>query len=174
MKIIKNQDGFTLIEILVAIFLTVLATSFIVSFYLFATKFIKSTSTNLDEKQKINRFVFDVSEMLQKSSGFEVNIKGDVAMISLNNQKNITFSKGNISIDNYYSLNDVNRYYLLINLDDGEEVTVDSKNINTQIEKNILANSISTISLEIDYKSKVYKTIYYKPQISSLRFNNIN
>ena len=116
MNIKKNEDGFTLIEILAAISLTVIAVSLIISFYLFAGKFIISPTVNLDKKQKINQFVFNLSDILQKADDFEIITNKNLVLINLDNNKKINFSPASISLADSYELKKFDAYYLSLAL----------------------------------------------------------
>ena len=173
MRIINDENGFTLIETLIAILIMVTAVASIISFYLFANKFIKAASINLEERQKINQFVFNVSEMIYKSSEFNILINQSLVLIQLEDGKKINFSDKDISIQNYYELNDIEGCRFFIDLEDGENVIYDSKKNDINGIKNIPIEQISSMNIEIAYKSRKYKILYNKPPISILKFINI-
>ena len=173
MRIINDENGFTLIETLIAILIMVTAVASIISFYLFANKFIKTASINLEERQKINQFVIDVSEMIYKSNQFNLLINESLILIQLEDGKKISFSDKDISIQNYYELSEIEGCRFSIDLEDGENITFDSKKSEMNGIKNIPIEQISSMNIEIAYKSRKYKILYNKPPISILKFINI-
>lgn len=173
MKVLTNEDGFTLIEILVAISLMVIAVSLIISFYLFASKFIRSVTLNLNEKEKINQFVFNISENLQKSDDFVIQINNGNVLINLSDGKKINFSPELISLADTYELRKFGSYNFSLALGDGEKIKIDSNNSISPLEQYIPANRIDTLNIDINYEKRDYNITYTRPLISYVRFVNI-
>jgi Tfp pilus assembly protein PilW len=174
MKIIKNDDGFTLIEILVTMNLTIIAITLIVSFYLFASKFIKAATNHFEKEQKINQFAFNLQDIINKSNGFNILINQNIVLITLESGKKLVFTDSTISLDDYYELKDTQGYNFLINLEDGENIAVNTKAESSIEQREINAGKIANMNITIAYNDKQYNIIYNKPMISSLRFININ
>jgi hypothetical protein len=174
MKLIKNDDGFTLIEILVTINLTVIAVTFIVSFYLFASKFINAATTKFERDQKTAQFTYNLQNFISKSNGFNILINQKTVLLTLENGKKIIFADSIISLDDYYKLTKVHQFGFSILLESGETILVNSNPPDSTEENNIIAGQITNMKISIICNGKEYDVLYNKPMISTLRFTNIN
>lgn len=173
MKIIKQDDGFTLIEVLVTISLSAIAITLIFSFYLFAGKFISTVTSSFEKNQKVNQFIFNLQDTINKSNGFIILIDHNMVIINLENNKKLIFTDSTVSLDNYYEIKDMSNYNFSINLENNESIVVSSKAHSSVEQKEINASEISNMDITIIYDDNKYNVTYNKPMISTLRFVNI-
>ena len=69
-------------EIIVGINLGFLLLTVIVSFFLFSTKFIATTTKNLESRQNVNDYFFRLGSMLKKSDSYYKDVNMSFFMIS--------------------------------------------------------------------------------------------
>ncbi|HLN34654.1 MAG TPA: hypothetical protein VK250_05160 [Nitrososphaeraceae archaeon] len=175
MKSISESKGFTIIELLVTINIAFLVIFFIITFYIFISKYSLGIMNNLELKSKSFLFLSKSNSILKKCDYFLIYAYNDSLIINTSDNHNIFFSIDNCKIDGIemdFNLDQAqfkffkdNEEILGYNLDariknENQEITLNSKEL----------NEISIMSI---MNGRIYQISYYKDDVSSKRFKNI-
>ncbi|MBN2571425.1 MAG: hypothetical protein JXA68_04800 [Ignavibacteriales bacterium] len=181
-KINKNSkkiSGFTLIETIVGINLSFLLLTSLISFYLFISKYVASTTRNFEDKQIINEFFVRLNDALKKSDEFfYVNEHGSNFLL-FNQHDTITFNKESLDIKKIYKINKIDSYEIIFKLFSGEQNKIKGNAENDFIYSSLrdskLKNSeIVSISFSIVKNKKEYQYFFYNKKIANKNFQNIS
>ncbi len=179
MQIIKDENGFTLIEILVGINLSLLAVTFLFSFYLFAIKFISATTTKLDEKENISNFLFLFNNSLKKSNQYYFKSTGKEQFFVIDNRDTVSFQSSELQINSLYEIDKVDSYSLTINTIEQTKIilidgVIKSLPDDINIQEGINSTMINEIEFDFSRKNKNYNFVYINNEYGDKRFKNIS
>ncbi|MGD8782531.1 MAG: type II secretion system protein [Ignavibacteria bacterium] len=175
MKKLSNDNGFTIIEILVAINLSFVIIGLLFTFYLFTIKFVSTNNKKVEEKHFVNNVLFKVNETLKKSETFEFIFIDEHKYFTTNKNDTIIFFKDSIDVNKVYSLNELDSLNLEINLFEGNNYIYSNGHelfFDRSAEGVIQSSLIDNIKLSFIYKNQKYFFDYVNSQNSSKRFNN--
>lgn len=179
MNLIKKIDGFTLVETLVAINLSFLSLTFVMSVYLFSQKFISSYMKKLDEKYNIQIFLDHLDKTLSSTDSFQIKLNEKTTSFFLNDKELLQIEKSRIILLNYDEIHGIEYSELQIKMDENESLTVingmPDKNLQFNIEgkKQISSNSLNEINMKFRINNKEYKYRFINPGIAIRQFDNI-
>lgn len=178
MKYLSKDEGFTLMEIIVGINLGFVLLTVIVSFFLFSTKFIATTTKDLDSRQNVNDYLFRLGSMLRKSDNFYIQQRDSSTIFVVNDKDTISVRSNNFSLINLYNIPDISDYSFDIKLISGEKVTINEgileRTFRGEQNSAILSSEIVNIILALKVKAQPYVFQYYVPNSSVNRFKNLS
>lgn len=179
MKSIQSNNGFTIIETLVAINISFIAITMIFSFYLFAEKFTKNFSDNYSEKFKLLSSFNLLENTLRKCDEYEIIIQKGSIDIYTSEYDSICITQYSILLNRTFLIDSPENLNISISISGQEEFLVRNNIIVTELTELSTSNNIIT-STVIDYilfniennkHSMSYKII--NSSISINHFNNI-
>lgn len=177
MTALKENDGFTLIEVLVGISLSFFVISIIITFFLLVAKITSASTKQFAEKKEIILFIDKLNGFLRKSADFEIEIMKDNLVISSGEGKIIADSKW-ITINKVFSLDSNVVYYLeLTDKRLGKLVMMTGKDIALNAPPGhktfFSSEEVESIYFKINKNNKKYELLYHNPAVSSKRFVNL-
>lgn len=178
MKYLFKNNGFTLIEILVGINIGFLLITVIVTFFLFSTKFVATTTKNLEQRQNINDSLFRLGNTLRKAEHFYIQPNDSFTLCVINDRDTISLSRNSLSLMNLYKIDGIAKYNVVLNLISGEQVTISDgileANFIGKQNSIILSSEIDDMLIEFKLKEQLYDFRYITPNTSANRFRNIS
>lgn len=179
MKHFKSNNGFTLIETLVAINLSFIAIGFIFSFYLFAQRFTETLSRNFTDKYLIQNFFYETDRMLKSADYFEIiNNNGNINIVT-DEQDSIFISVTSLSLKNILIIAELEKPVITIKLFSGKEPILQPGAMENNVSQisgtdfPLQSSKIKCILFELIKKDKKYSFVYFAPAYAINRFNNI-
>lgn len=174
----NKENGFTLMEVIVGINLGFLVISVIISFFLFSTKFVKVTTTNLDERQTVNEFMLRLNKTFRSASNFNFAQTDSNYIFTINEKDTVLIGENSFSLKNIYGLDNIQEYNLIISSYGNENIIIQNGkllkafyNDNQQLQIN--SGEINHIDLGFSKDGKSYNFNYISPDISVNKFRNI-
>lgn len=174
----NKENGFTLMEVIVGINLGFLVISVIISFFLFSTKFVRVTTTNLDERQTVNEFILRLNKTFRSASNFNFIQTDSNYIFAINEKDTILVGNSSFSLKTIYRLNNIQKYDLIISSYSKENIIIQNGkmlkaffNYNRQLQIN--SGEIKNIDLAFRKDGKSYQFNYVSPDISVNKFRNI-
>ncbi len=174
MRVLNKNNGFTLFEIIVGINIGFLLLTVLVSFFLFSTKFISSTTKNLNERQNINDFLIRFETTLRKADHFYIQKLDSSFVCIVNNYDSISFNKNFISLMDIYIISEIENYGVNITMESGELLSFSNGSLEESFPPMISSGDIISIDLDVLKNSHSYRAHYITPNISINRFRNID
>lgn len=180
MNVLKENRGFTLIETLVSINISLIAISLIFSFYLFAQKFSGSLSRNYTDKYAQMNFFNKLEKILENNDEYFVEIFNNKLLIITSNEDSICFTKDLISLNRIFEITKLDSINISIATETNEEITINNCEIHSGlssssiIDNTIKSSPINSISFEILYENSKYDYKIFNYPNSINRFQNIN
>lgn len=179
MKHLSTNNGFTLIETLVAINLSFIAIGFIFSFYLFAQRFTETLSRNFTDKYLIQNFFNNADRMIKSANSFEIINNNGTINITTDEQDSIVISTTSMSLKSVLKITELEIPLITIVLYSGKELVLQpeiTENNLSQISGTdfpLQSSKIKCIRFEIIKKDKKYSYEYFTPAYAINRFVNI-
>jgi len=175
MKLIKVEEGFTLIELMVTINLSFMALAFIISFFLMINKIFIGTTQRAEEKHITYDFFYKLGEMLNKSEQYFIQTNDSTSQV-ISGSDTLNFSAGEITGNKFMYLNKIENYAMKVFFLSGDSLVLangKAENLMMPGEINIYAlDSIKSISLMLE-KNRIYNSTIYNKQIPYKRFKNL-
>ena len=175
MKFIKEQKGFTLIELMITINLSFLVLAFIVSFYLMISKIFFSTTKRAEEKHVTNDFFYKLNEMLNKAEWYSFQVSDSSSQI-ICDRDTVDFYQGKISGSSIMYLDNIENYETNIFFLSGDSLKISNgrvENILMPGETKVFASdTIKSISIWLE-KNRIYNCSVYNKSIAYKRFKNL-
>jgi len=175
----KNEEyGFTLMEVIVGINLGFLVLSVVVSFFLFSTKFISATTSNLEKKQNVNEFLIRLNNSFRTSNNFVFEQKDSNYIFTLNSVDTISINKHSFSLKKQYKITNIKNYELSITSYDNEKILIKDGMLlkgfyNSGQNLFTYSGDIKVIEMMFTKNKSSYNFSYYSPDISINKFRNI-
>lgn len=179
MKVLKKNNGFTLIETLVSINISFIAISLIISFYLFTQKFSESLSKNYTNKYIEISFFNNLERALRKSDEYFINILDDKIIIKTSNDDSIYIAQDSISLNSLFSISNIENLDISISTDIDNKILIKNCEIISDLtsllvsKNSIKSNLINSIFFEIKNKKGSFSFKIYNLNISANHFKNI-
>jgi len=175
MKFIKEENGFTLVELLVVINLSFLVLSFVVSFYLLMNKYFVGTTKKFEEKHTTYDFLYKLEELTNKTEHYSMEIQENVVRFIIN-QDTVVFSNDKMTSNRFMSFDKISNYELKISTLLGKEIIMNEGKLLEPIlsgeKKVIVSDSINSIALSFEKGQKYQCQIYNNP-VPYSRFRNL-
>lgn len=175
-KILNNESGFTIIEIIVGINIGFILFSVLLTFFLFSFKFINSTTHKIDEQLKHDDFIIHLHSLLKSEPFYFLNSNN--TLMCLNDKADtLRFKDSLITINNIYFIDNIKSYKLELLLEDKSKIKIQKGNVTTSIPRNLNVNSSELKEVKFEYfdtKKNKYDFIYTLPIISKNRFKNLS
>ncbi|MFC2139724.1 type II secretion system protein J [Bacteroidota bacterium] len=111
---LKNNSGFTLIEVVVSINLSFILITLMVSVYLFSLRFTTSTVKMLDEKSEMSSLFTQMFTQLQRSDSFSLTQNDTMAGLIINDTDTVKLTESYISTGYYGETHDIDRFNLIV------------------------------------------------------------
>jgi hypothetical protein len=169
MRLLRKNNGFTLIETLVAINLSFIAVGFIFSFYLFAQRFTDTLSRNFIDKYLIQNIFNKTVRMLKGADYFEIiNNNGAISIVT-DGQDFILISANSMSLKNILNITELEKPILTIKLFSGKELVLQPGDIENNVSQiggtdfPLQSSKIKCLLFEIIKKDKKYSFEYFTP-----------
>ena len=177
MKILKGNNGFTIIETLVAINLMFIAITFIFSFFLFAQKFTGTLSRNYTDKYIIQSLFSKIDFTLRKSDQFTVSFNNGFIHIVTNNGDSIIISKESINLSNYISVPVQENIIVRLDMFSNDRVIFENgiiADMLTSLGGNVINSiKIRSIDIKLDINGRRYQYEVITPAFSVKSFTNL-
>lgn len=171
----RKDQGFTILETMVAINLSFIVITTLIGFYLFINKFISISSNNLHNKINDDNSLNLISELLYKADCFSLNLSSDSIQIKINN-KTVCYSPEEISVSNIFFIKDISLNSFIISIHDKGKIEW-QREFNHRFQEEELtieSNKIENFSFEFEKNTKKMFIRYYQPSISANNFINID
>jgi hypothetical protein len=173
MKIQKGKDGFTLIEIIIAINVAFIAITLIISVYIILDNVFISSTIKIEEKNLIGFSFNNLNEMLRKEKYFMFSAKKDTMEINFNSGARVIFTSDLINIKDLIFIKGFSQYSLKIHRFNKTESLIKSTDFYFYDNLIIHSNEIRSIEITLMKNTVIYKSIFNTPLISDKRFENI-
>lgn len=175
---ISKNNGFTLIEIIVGINIGFLLLTVIVTFFLFSTKFVATTTKKMDERQNINNFLSRLETTLRKADHFYLQRLDTTAVCIVNDADTILFNNNIFSLMNIYKIKGFKEYNSVIEMQPENQSSMSEEIVKkslSDLRQNgiVYSGDIKSISIEFSKNNHPYSFCYINPNISINRFRNI-
>ena len=177
-KTINREEGFTIIEVIVAINISLIAIAVIFTFYLFLIKFNSSLEKKIDHENNVYSVLYNLEKKLDNSSDFSFNMVNNSLSLVVNDTEIVYFNRSRFLLNNEVLLSDINNVELYINPDSEDkyiykngqivEGRFDSANSNT-----IKNEEIREFFLLFEYHGRKITFRYNTTPYSSGSFNNL-
>lgn len=167
-KKIKRCDGFTLIEVLVAINLAFIGVTMVVSFYLFMSKFLFSVTKKVDTNQMVFESFYRMDQILKMNEEYKIISKPDSVFFKVNDVYKIVCTRNFLGIRDLYSMEEIDTLKILVTVTDGSVFDF----MNFSGNNGISSKDIESLVFEIVKNETAYRWRYYSPSISVNRFRN--
>lgn len=177
MKQNNNINGFTIIEIIVGINISFMLFTVLVTFFLFASKFVSSTTKNLDERQTVNEFLLKLEATLNKADHYYFEKKENLYLCVVDDHDTVLINQDSCSLGKVYSIKNLNDYDLVFNMQDGRIIKINKDNVegfNFNDQQNTISSKdILELTIDILKNHNTFSLYYVNPNISINRFRNI-
>ncbi len=177
MKILKENNGFTIIETLVAINLMFITITFIFSFFVFAQNFTGTLSRNYTDKYIIQSLFSKIDLTLRKSDQFTVSFNNKFIHIVTNDVDSIIISKESINLSNYISVPVHENITVRLDMFSNDQVMFENgviTDMQTSLGGNVLNSiKIRSIDIKLDINGRRYQYEVITPAFSVKRFKNL-
>ncbi|QQS36967.1 MAG: hypothetical protein IPM56_03150 [Ignavibacteriales bacterium] len=150
MKFIVETKGFTLIETLVAINLSFIGLTFVVSFYLFVLKFTQTISEHNTNLFIYQNFFFELEKCIECSDAFRIESHPQYALLSTTNSDTLIIYKDSLILNGILKLSDI----------DGCIASIFNYNIDSPIQ--LSGNNSSYESHHFTASSKEIRSIHFQ------------
>lgn len=180
-----SEDGFTLVEILVAINLAFLALTVTIGAYLVIDKVLIQTIRKSELDYSVNQFMYNFTETLGKSENFEISNSQDSLCVRCSGGKTFVFGKTSmdmrgLDMEVLHEISGLEEFCAEIRMKDGSTLVFPEGGqlvvpAYSRTDKRAAFGSaeILSIILRIKKAEKDYSAHYYTPDISISRFNNL-
>lgn len=171
MKLTKHEDGFTLLELLVAINVSFILITLIVSVYLFTTSFISSNIRKVERDDEVYNFVNCMNTKLDKSSSYSLfKKKNNIYFVFPSKDTLFIYTKKGSD----FVFNELLKARVQIFTFSGEKSEYNADET-IPSNDNIVFDSRDIMSFVIlfTFKNREYSFNHITSPISSLRFKNI-
>lgn len=175
MKLISNIKGFTLVETLVAINLSFIGITFIVSFYLFVFRFTQTISENYTHKYIYQNLFYNLENSLRKSDNYKVDFSTDHIILSTENSDTLLIYKDSLSLNNILVIPALENLAIHIHLFNGEELSITPGGLLDFQNNETVINSmdIKSLKFEIEKAERLFHFEIFTQAIPVKRFINI-
>jgi len=175
---VNKNNGFTLIEIIVGINIGFLLLTVIVTFFLFSTKFVATTTKKMDERQNINGFLSRLETTLRKADHFYLERLDTNVVCIVNDSDTIVLNNNSFSLMNIYEIKDFKEYSSIIEMQPENQSSISDEIVKkslSDLDQNatVYSGDIKSISIEFSKSNYPYSFCYINPNISINRFRNI-
>jgi hypothetical protein len=171
------KGGFTILEVIVAINISFLLLTFIVSFYLFTYRLSSSIGTKISTYNNLNNFLYRVEERLQHADKFYIESKTNQLLIVINDSDSITASDSLLNFSNIFLVNSFDRFSIEILTDESEviEYSVPAEEGRSAFSEQAVINSgdINSVQFNIAVMGKVFSSFFIRGRNSAIGFRNI-
>lgn len=176
-----KNDGFTLVEVLVALNIAFIGLAIIVGAYLVISKTVSVSIKNSEKNNNAMELLYNIKNTLDKSEKFDVSFSADSIKIKCFNGKSIKLWKTGLMMDTIFYISDLKEVKVRITTIDSnifqlpeDQSKLPNLEYNSEDGYFLLASaSISGISIDIQPDTKKYSFTYKMPDISVMRFHNI-
>ena len=174
----NSAGGFTLMEILVTINVSLILISMGVAFYLFALKFVGMTTKRLQERNNICTVLYNVKQKLQRSENFKFVGEGYKKYLILDEQDTIEIKNNALALIDLYKIEEIANIETKIVLADNDELVIENGKIIQQpmqfsLEEGIHNYDIAAVKILVEKNEHKYQMEYYNNYQAIKRFNNI-
>lgn len=177
MNIIKSENGFTLIEVLVGINVAFLALALISSFYLFNVKFVSGITKKVETDIELKSAFYRLQELFSKSEIFWVEDNNKYVSIIYDKKDTVVFAGDCIIIKNLYEINKLNGYKLICKLANGNEAFIDNGkwiiSEKNEEKKQWLNTDMSMVAGSFLINKKEYNLTLFSAHVSARQFVNL-
>jgi|GEM_PF-5262569 len=177
MKVIKNKHGFTLIEILVAINISAISISLIISFYLFTVKFLNESLFKYENNWRYQNFFYLLGRTLRKSTTYNFRVDNGSLLLSTSNQDSLFINSSSISLNYIYELKKLTDISIVILINNQTEFKfVNGKTIVNNVQSYTTDNTFKfdEIDILVSNKSGNFPFRFLTPQLSVSKFKDID
>lgn len=175
MKNIKQQDGFTLLEILVTINIAAITITLVVAFYLFTVKFLNS-SIKVNEHEWDNKYFFYLlNKTLRNSNTLSVTVGSSSISLITSRQDSIHFASNKAQLKNIFEIDSIKNISVIIIKDNNAVIDFE----NGKLVTNNLADGSNNIvfdEIDVDVQTvnSFYPFRYLSPEVSADKFKDLN
>ncbi|MFZ1288476.1 MAG: hypothetical protein WAR79_00175 [Melioribacteraceae bacterium] len=177
MKKNNNINGFTIIEIIVGINISFILLTVLITFFLFASKFVSSTTKNLDERQNTNEFFLKFESTLNRADHFYFEKIDDSYLCVVDDYDTIIINQDSCSLRKLFSIKNINDYNIVFNMQDGIIIKIKNGKVDdfkmSDKDNNITSQDILELTIDIIKNHNSYRFYYINPNISINRLRNI-
>jgi prepilin-type N-terminal cleavage/methylation domain-containing protein len=172
----KNSPGFTLIEILVAINISAVSILLVVSFLMFAQKYLRSLNFKYDKKWEYSCFYLSLSRILKNDAVIDFSVSGKNLYLITHEKDTINFQPGTVNLRNIYKIGNLEHISLEI-INEGKPLASYSDG-NTSIDGikyNIYQGEFKfdEIIVNTSKDNSNYTFNYFVPAISGKKFKDM-
>lgn len=175
---IIDNKGFTLIETLVAINISLITISFIFSFYFFILKFSDLFANNYTDKYIQMSFFYNLNKTLKNCDECIVKLENEKFLFDMDDDT-LFITKDSISLSNVFYISKIESTDIIINTINEEKILI--RNCELRSNASILPNNkieitsqnITSIIFKIERKGKSFNYQIFLPNTSIKRFKNI-
>lgn len=173
----SNENGFTIIEVIVAINLSFLVMTFIVSFFLFTFRLTSSIQKKIEMNHDFNNILFRLEERLRRADEFYLHPSEGNLLLIIDKRDSITFSDSLLNFSNIFVIDSFEKLETEIITDD-ETITYsftnsDEQSMDFHSEEIIFSEMIRSIKFSLTGMNKVFHSEYIRGQNSATGFRNI-
>ncbi|MCU7500920.1 MAG: hypothetical protein HF300_17860 [Ignavibacteria bacterium] len=149
---VKENSGFTIIELLIGLNLAFILITLLVSSYLFSAKFAFVTSMNMDSKEVLLSSAGKFQEFIKKREGFILKRGTEQEILFIFTPRDtVLLSQNSFRVSDFCPVNKIDGFSLRIFLTDGKELLLSgSSAIKEEIpEEGYTSKDIDSVMLNI-------------------------
>jgi hypothetical protein len=175
---VKDDSGFTLIEVLVGINITLITITIIVSFYLFSSKSITSFSSGTVARNELSTCLQKTLELVESAEYFEIRYNNNSCNIIASASDSIKINSRSLSVKDVYRIEDISDIDLKVLFNDGHEIVFriveNLSPANTREAENVISSGdLARIVISFVKNKNKYSIHCTLPGIADRRFKNI-
>lgn len=170
MKSLREERGFTILELLVAINVSCILITLVVSVFLFVTKFSKNIIIQSEKNSEVHQYLNYLADRIQKGKNYTVNAERGRIYIVFDERDTLeVYSKER----NQFVFTECTGIKLKIKSVSGEVEEINSDIMTEFKNKYFLSQEIKSILFIFNVKGRDYLVECYNPVISTQRIKNI-
>ena len=177
MKWLKKSEGFTLLEILVAMNISAIIIGLIIVFFLFSTKFLNRSLKGSEQNWNCMQFFFLLNRTIRNSDmlSFNSNNNNDFYLITAKNDT-IHIAPSAIELKGLYKIDGIKEISLVIKANNKIEIDYENGKLITSETGGLTNNIVEFDEIDVYVKTEKYSFpfSYLSPAISSFKFKDIN
>jgi competence protein ComGC len=122
---VKENSGFTIIELLVGLNLAFILITLLVSFYLFSAKFASVTSKNMDSKEVLLSSAGKFQELIKKRESFILKRGTEQEILFIFTPRDtVLLSQNSFRVSDFCPENKIENFSLSVSMSDGKELAL--------------------------------------------------
>lgn len=176
MRDLRQSEGFTLLEVLVAINISAIIIALIITFYLFTAKFLNRSLNANEQKWNYTHFFYLLNRTLRNSNTLSMATNRKGLYLITSKKDSILFLPEFIGLNDLYKIDSIKEISLLIKTNNKILVDYENGKLITNETTSSMSNIIVFDELNITIRTGhfSYPFCYLSPPVSAFKFKDIS